>query len=120
MTKGACVSAVMLLTATTVVLNYFKHTFRYERLGHSHHMAWISFSFSCLALLLAVIRVVIQATSPEHDYSRHHNGAVTYEGGQGGRRGGSEYSQLKGGYNESRNHAQSNNLRPEENDYIAN
>ncbi|XP_075241805.1 uncharacterized protein LOC142336775 [Convolutriloba macropyga] len=92
---------VMLLTATTVVLNYFKHTFRYERLGHSHHMAWISFSFSCLALLLSVIRVVIQATSPEHQYSRHHNGAGTYGGGQGGRGGGSEYSQPRGGYQRS-------------------
>ena len=95
------VLVVMLLTATTVVLNYFKHTFRYERLGHSHHMAWISFSFSCLALLLSVIRVVIQATSPEHQYSRHHNGAGTYGGGQGGRGGGSEYSQPRGGYQRS-------------------
>ena len=55
-----------MLTATTVVLHYFKNTFSYESLGHSHHVAWVGFSFSCLSVLLGIVKVYTSSVSEEN------------------------------------------------------
>ena len=92
------ISVVMLLVASTVVLHYFKQTFRYERLGHSHHVTWVSFSFSGLSLFLSLIRLIVsinnrndhELRSDRSDYRDHRSigyqrtGSVVNLGGNNG------------------------------------